>query len=209
VTVPRTIPTFAVDARRALLGAAVVALALATAIDVAATTNRLHARVAALGRSRPVAVLRRDLPAGARLERDDLRTAMRHEAPLGAMPVGRARGRRLGVPLLRGAVVTARALRAAAVVVPEGTRAIRLRSEDARRLQAGDRVDVLVTLDPDRTGGGEPTRTVVERVAVLDVVPPRVGGPAAVLAVPAAYVPRAAYAASSGTITLARVPDRP
>ena len=37
----------------------------------------------------------------------------------------------------------------------------------------------------------------------------RSGGPAAVLAVPVALVPRAAFAASSGTITLARVPDGP
>lgn len=205
---PRTVPT-TTDLRRVLLGVAVLALALATALDVATTTSRLHARVEALGRSRTVAVARRDLPAGTRLERRDLRDATRHEVPYGAIPVARARGRRLGLPLLRGTVVTQRALRADAAPVPAGTRAVRLRSEDARRLRTGDRVDVLVTLDPERSGGGEPTRTVVEGVGVLAVEPPRSGGPAAVLAVPVALVPRAAFAASNGAITLARVPDGP
>jgi Flp pilus assembly protein CpaB len=207
--VSRTIPTIAVDPRRALLGVAVVALALATAYDVAATTARLHARADALGASRTVAVARRDLPAGTRLASRLLRDVTRHEVPPGAIPVEGARGQHLGLPLLRGAVVTRRALRVDAAPVPAGTRAVRLRSEDARRLRTGDRVDVLVTLDPERSGGGEPTRTVVEAVGVLAVEPPRAGGPAAVLAVPVALVPRAAFAASNGTITLARVPDGP
>lgn len=204
---PRTIPSTRPDLRRALLGAAVVGLALVTALDVAVTTNRLHARADALGRVRTVAVARRDLAAGTRLTRGTLRAVPRHEAPRDALGPAAARGRRLGLPLLRGAVITARALRAGAVTVPTGTRAVRLRSEDARRLQAGDRVDVLVTLDPDRVPEGEPTRMVAERVTVLAVEPPRAAGPAAVLAVPVEYVPRAAFAAANGTITLVRVPD--
>lgn len=195
------------DLRRVALGGLVGVLALTTAIDVGTTQRRLHRRAEALGRARVVAVARHDLVVGSHLARRDLRAVSRHEVAPGALSPRAARGRRLAIPLLRGSVVTARALGPASRGVPVGTRAVRLRSADARRLHPGDRVDVLVTLDADRPAGDEPTLTVAAAVEVLDVERDRSEDAAAVVAIPVAFVPRAAFATASGTITLARVPD--
>ncbi|MEY3361392.1 MAG: hypothetical protein RL531_1111 [Actinomycetota bacterium] len=90
-----------------------------------------------------------------------------------------------------------------------GTRAVRVVAPGAR-VRPGDRVDLLVTLDPDRYPDSEPTRAVGEAFTVLSVdrddADPSVRG--MTLAVPRALVPRVAFAATAGTLTVAVVPDR-
>lgn len=90
-----------------------------------------------------------------------------------------------------------------------GTRAVRVVAPGAR-VRAGDRVDLLVTLDPDRFPGSEPTRAVGEGLVVLDVdrddADPSARG--VTLSVPRPLVARVAFAATAGTLTLAVVPDR-
>jgi Flp pilus assembly protein CpaB len=80
----------------------------------------------------------------------------------------------------------------------------------AARVRPGDRVDLLVTLDPDRYPGSEPTRAVGEALPVLavdrDDVDPTARG--VTLAVPRDLVTRVAFATTAGTLTLAVVPDR-
>ncbi|MEY4008061.1 MAG: hypothetical protein RLZZ467_1116, partial [Gemmatimonadota bacterium] len=77
------------------------------------------------------------------------------------------------------------------------------------RVRPGDRVDVLVTLDPERYPAAEPTRSVGEGLVVVavdrDDAEPDARG--VTLAVPRALVPRVAFAATAGTLTLAVVPD--
>jgi len=89
------------------------------------------------------------------------------------------------------------------------TRAVRVVAP-AARVRPGDRVDLLVTLDPDRYPGSEPTRAVGEAFPVLavdrDDADPTARG--VTLAVPRALVARVAFAGTAGTLTLAVVPDR-
>ncbi len=89
------------------------------------------------------------------------------------------------------------------------SRAVRVVAPVAR-VRPGDRVDLLVTLDPDRYPGSEPTRAVGEAFAVLavdrDDADPTARG--VTLAVPRALVARVAFATTAGTLTLAVVPDR-
>jgi len=67
-----------------------------------------------------------------------------------------------------------------------------------------------VTLDPERYPATEPTRRVGEDLVVVDVdrdgADPDARG--VTLAVPRTLVPRVAFAATAGTLTLAVVPDR-
>ncbi|MFM7061436.1 MAG: RcpC/CpaB family pilus assembly protein [Actinomycetes bacterium] len=90
-----------------------------------------------------------------------------------------------------------------------GTRAVGIVAAGAR-VRPGDRVDLLLTLDPDRYPGAEPTRTVGDGLAVLavdrDASDP--SARAVTLAVPRRLVARVAFATTAGTLTLAVVPDR-
>ena len=90
-----------------------------------------------------------------------------------------------------------------------GTRGVRVEVPGAR-VRAGDRVDVLVTLDPDRYPSAEPTREVGRALVVLatdrDGPDPTARG--VTLAVPETLVARVAFAATAGVLTLAVVPDR-
>ena len=91
---------------------------------------------------------------------------------------------------------------------PRGSRALRVVAPRVR-VRPGDRVDVLVTLDAERFPSAEPTRTVGDGLTVLAVDQDRADPDAqgVTLAVPRALVPRVAFAATSGTLTLAVVPD--
>lgn len=97
----------------------------------------------------------------------------------------------------------------ATATAPPGTRAVRIVAQPVR-VRPGDRVDVLVTLDPDRYPDVEPTRSVGDGLTVVAVdrngADPDARG--VTLAVPRALVPRVAFAATSGVLTLAVVPDR-
>jgi len=102
-----------------------------------------------------------------------------------------------------------RSARPTAPLAPRGTRAVRVVAPRVR-VHVGDRVDVLVTLDPERYPAAEPTRRVGEDLVVVDVdrdgADPDARG--VTLAVPRTLVPRVAFAATAGTLTLAVVPDR-
>lgn len=98
--------------------------------------------------------------------------------------------------------------RGSAPVAARGTRAVRVVAPRVR-VRPGDRVDVLVTLDPERYPAAEPTRSVGDGLTVIavdrDDAEPDARG--VTLAVPRGLVPRVAFAATAGTLTLAVVPD--
>lgn len=192
--------------RRALfLRIAAALLALITAIDVASTINQLHRRSDALGRTYPVVVARRDLPAGHKILRSDLGSMQLHSPPPNPEVRAHAIGERVDIPVLKGNVVTTRHLGASNNLLPQGTRGVRVVSNDARQLHARDVVDVFVTLDPERFSGGEPTREVISGATIIRI--DRTSeGTSATLAVPLDLVPRVAFAVASGVITLASVP---
>lgn len=179
-------------------------LALITAIDVGSTIKQLHQRSDALGRTYTVAVARHDLQAGHKIVSSDLRSIQLHSPPPNPKVPAQAVGAQIATPVLKGNVVTKRHLGVAKAALPEGMRGVRVVSDDARQLHARDVVDVFVTLDPDRFTGGEPTREVISGVTVIRI--DRTSeGTAATLAVPLELVPRVAFSAASGVITLASV----
>ncbi|MBJ7513687.1 MAG: hypothetical protein JHC94_05135 [Acidimicrobiia bacterium] len=192
--------------RRALfLRIAAALLALITAIDVASTINQLHRRSDALGRTYPVVVARRDLPAGHKILRSDLGSMHLHSPPPNPEVRAHAIGERVDIPVLKGNVVTTRHLGTSNNLLPAGARGVRVVSNDARQLHARDVVDVFVTLDPERFSGGEPTREVISGATIIRI--DRTSeGTSATLAVPLDLVPRLAFAVASGVITLASVP---
>lgn len=191
--------------RALLLRVAAALLALITAIDVASTINELHSRSEALGRIYTVVVARHDLPAGHKIVSSDLRSIQLHSPPPRPEVPAHAIGEQIATPVLKGNVVTTRHLGTSKYSLPTGTRGVRVLSNDARQLHAQDVVDVYVTLDPERFNGGEPTREVISGARIIRV--DRTSeGTAATLAVPLELVPRVAFAAASGVITLASVP---
>ena len=191
--------------RALLLRVAAALLALITAIDVASTINQLHRRSASLGRTYTVGVARRDLPEGHKIVSSDLRSIQLHSPPPRPEVPAHAIGEQIATPVLKGNVVTTRHLGTSKNSLPTGTRGVRVLSNDARQLHAQDVVDVYVTLDPERFNGGEPTREVISGARIIRV--DRTSeGTAATLAVPLELVPRVAFAAASGVITLASVP---
>ena len=118
-------------------------------------------------------------------------------------------GAGLGLLPHRASTATRRAERPRAPAAPRDTRAVRVVAPRVH-VRRGDRVDLLVTLDPERYPDVEPTRGVGEGFMVMavdhDGADPDATG--VTLAVPRALVPRVAFAATSGAITLAVVPER-
>ncbi|MGE0795758.1 MAG: hypothetical protein AB7O29_10520 [Acidimicrobiia bacterium] len=84
---------------------------------------------------------------------------------------------------------------ALAARLPPGTRGIAVPNEAGPPLEDGDRVDVLVTLDP---ATARPTTTVTRSALVLDV-----GDDAVTVAVALDDAERVAFAAAAGLVTLA------
>ncbi|MEI8336978.1 MAG: hypothetical protein WCG37_08920 [Actinomycetes bacterium] len=191
--------------RAFLLRVAASLLALITAIDVASTINQLHSRSEALGRTYTVVVARRDLLAGHKILSSDLRSIQLHSPPPDPEVRAHAIGEQIATPVLKGNVVTRRHLGVAEAALPDGTRGVRVVSDDARQLHARDVVDVYVTLDPERFSGGEPTRQVIGGARIMRIDRTSEGS-AATLAVPLELVSRVAFAVASGVITLASVP---
>ncbi|MGE3621138.1 MAG: SAF domain-containing protein [Acidimicrobiia bacterium] len=160
------------------------------------------------GRSVEVVVATRDVAAGEALgpgavERRDLPRAL---VPPGALsevgPDRTARG-----PLYEGEIVLAGrvapdGLTGVAARVPAGHRAVAvpLGAEAAPPLEVGDRVDVLVAVDPAAAGGGPPGFAVAEGVLVVDV-----GEDAVTVAVARPDAARVAVAMGQGLVTLALV----
>jgi Flp pilus assembly protein CpaB len=156
-------------------------------------------------RTAGVVVSAADLPAGHVLGAHDLE---QRSLPVAAVPDGALASRPLGQalrhPVRRGEVLVEDrlapgGLRGLAARLPAGHRAVALPADPSVTppLEAGDRVDVLVSVDPTAVSGA-PTFVLAPGVLVLDV-----GELAVTVAVPASDAPRVAFAAASGSIALA------
>lgn len=185
---------------------AALALAALTAIVV----SRVGAEAGNLARHygplRPVVVATRVVEAGAEVTAADvalrdLPTGFRPEAALGSEDevVGRTAVARLeaGQTVLAPHLAP-EGLRGIAAVLPPGTRAVAVpRGGATPPVQRGDVVDVLATLDPALTGGGDPTFPVAVGALVVDAGPDLdtvAVDPEAAMAV--------AFAVASGSVTL-------
>jgi Flp pilus assembly protein CpaB len=202
--------------RTALAWAAAVVVAAVTAAVVLSSLASLRHQDQAFGALHPVVVARRDLAVGTRITRADLGTRrIRGEAPdADALPLARAVGRVVRVPLLRGAIVTDRHVTDAhreglGGVVPAGRRAVRVVVEHGARPTVGDVVDVLATFDPATIGDDrDPTVVVAPGVTVIAVDTPADASDTVgvtVLVTPAEST-RLAFSAAAGTIALALAP---
>jgi Flp pilus assembly protein CpaB len=206
-------------------------VALVTARFVATDLATLHRRASSLGPRVAVVVAARDVPLGATVARGDVRTVTMYSstAPRGALhDVDDAVGRVVIVPALRDSALVARQLaparrRGLAAVVPDGSRAVRVRTDDGLRPRRGDVVDVLLSLDPSVLGGGDDgdgdaegdgangATTVVHAALVLavDGDESRVetsSGPGVTLLVTEREARAVAFAAANGSLTLALAP---
>jgi pilus assembly protein CpaB len=175
--------------RRGRRRRAALLLALALACGGLAA-SQVHERVqsveARVGSPVPVAVARRDLPAGARIRPADvsIRAVPARFAPPDALGgPGQVAGLRTAVPVAAGAYLTQGALgaarggpRSSAGPLRPGERAVEVAVAGGDALSAsvhpGSRVDVLVSSEP-RAGGGR-TELALEDVELLGL---RAGGP--------------------------------
>lgn len=190
---------------------ATAVLALATILVVTGVVGRAEARSARFGDLVPAAVARTDLAAGTRLTVEDVEV---RRLPADLVPDGALteipEGAVLADAVRRGEVLPGSRLAPAGASplvaqLPPGTRALAVPAgPGALPLEPGDAVDVLATLDPSATGGGEPTVTVARDALVVDV-----GAGAVSLAVTEAQAPRVAYAVTAGAVTLAAVSADP
>jgi len=200
---------------------AAIVVALLTARLVATDLATLHRRAAELGPLRPVLVAADDLPLGATLRRTDVRVVRMYAStvPRGALHAEHdAVGRVVAVPVLRGATVLARHLARAHrsgldAVVPDGSRAIRVVTDDGLRPRPGDVVDVLVSLDPSQVaqaGGGKGALTVAKAARVLAVDAGGASGvakgPGVTLLVTEQEAHAVAFAVANGALMLALAP---
>jgi Flp pilus assembly protein CpaB len=206
---------------RALLAwLAAVAVALVTARVVATDLATLHRRAESLGPLRDVVVAATDLPLGATVRAADLDVVARHAS---TVPAGTLRdaddaiGRIVAVPVLRGAAlhgrhVTERHRRGTGALVPAGSRAVRIVTDDGLRPRPGDVVDVLVSLDPSlvaQEGGGRAAMTVAGAARVLavdDGNDTAATGPGVTLLVTEQEAHAVAFAVANGALMLALAP---
>lgn len=144
--------------------------------------NRASQSAAVKVVSAPIVVAKADLPAGQRLEAQDLAV---QQWPQGHLPPGslsqpeQAQGRVLKGPAVAGEVILASKLApegtlgGLSAVVPEGYRAITVHVDEvvgvAGFLQPGDRVDVFMTVDKGPFQNDPATRLVLQDVPVLAV----------------------------------------
>lgn len=203
--------------RAAVFGALAVVVAIATAAIVVDALTSLRHQDEAYGALRDIVVAGHDLTVGTQLRRADVeirRLRGDPPAPGAVTDPDRVVGQVVRVPLLRGAVVTARHLTGAhrpglGGVVPPGRRAFRLVVEHSLRPTPGDLVDVLATFDPQTLGDGQdPTVLVAAAVPVLASEPAAEGSDtvAVTVLVTAPTSRRLAFSAASGALSLALAP---
>lgn len=207
--------------RAALLWAASAIVAIVTAATVVSMVSSLRHQDETFGRLHTVVVARHDLPVGSRLTGSDLALSkLRGEAPATdtIRVTASAVGRIVRVPMLRGALVTARHLSATrrsglGDVVPNGQRAVRLVIEHGLRPTAGDLVDVYATFDPQTLGDNlDPTVLVAPAVMVIAVDPTGTdtGATGDTVGITVLVSPhqasRLAFSTASGTLSLALAP---
>jgi Flp pilus assembly protein CpaB len=204
--------------RALLLWIAAAVVAVATAAYVANVLVSLRHQDEAYGRVRSVVVAAHDLPLGHRVHASDLGARhLRGDVADALTRPATAVGEVVRVPLLRGALVTARHLAAKQRdgrdgTVPAGLRSMRVVVEDGVQPQPGDPVDIYATFDPQTVGDGvEPTLTVADAVPVLatDHASGTAGASDAIgvtVLVTPTQAKRLAFASAAGTIAIAVAP---
>jgi len=206
---------------RVLIAWTIVAVvAIVTARVVASDLAALHRRARNLGPDVHVLLAARDLPLGATISANDLRTVIRPAAtvPPDAMRDSKdTTGRVVALDLARDDVVRAahlapRERTGLDGIVPVGRRAVHLRVADGFRPAVGAVVDVLAAFDPGAGADGPPDRanTVARGARVLAVDDPAAsgpeGGPGVTLLVTEDEAGAVAYAASNGSVSIAVAP---
>jgi Flp pilus assembly protein CpaB len=187
----------------------VVAVAAATtAVLVTSVLSSAQAVRAGWGDTRPVAVVRRAVDAGARLAPGDVEVVDWPDALVPSDALSHLPDRAIarvaladGEPLLATRLVRGGAGRVAATL-PSGTRAVAVPTAPgtAPPVEVGDRVDVLVAVAPDAAGGGPPGFAVATDALVVAVA-----DDAVTVAVERSEAPRVAAALGMGAVTLALV----
>ena len=208
--------------RAVLLWTAAALVSLATAFAVGNTLVSLKHQDQEFGRVHVVVVATHDLTLGTRVRSTDLRARRvrggQEPGALGA--TADAVGHVVSVPVLEGAVLTARHLAPRTRdgrdgVVPAGMRAMRVVLEHTTRPEPGDTVDLLATFDPAIVGpSSDPTLAVAEAVTVIAVDDAGSGETGAdaggALGVTVLVRPeqarRLAFAAATGTLALSVAP---
>jgi Flp pilus assembly protein CpaB len=200
-----------------LAWAAAVVVVLLTVRVVAGDLGSLHRRAHSLGADVDVVLALHDLPLGATVSANDLRTVRRPSTTISSDALrdpARAVGRLVAVPLLRDEAVGARHLvTRAGGIVPEGGRAVHVVVKDGFQPPVGSLVDVLATYDPSIATAGAPGQATVvaraARVLVLAGTAPNGtsdGSTGVTLVVTEAEARSVAYAASIGEVSLALAP---
>lgn len=205
------------------LWAGALALAVVTGVVIAGDLATIRRRAATLGPLRSVVVATRDLHVGSTVTATDVSTRRVHasQLPYGAVTDRSAvLGRVVQVTVLRDAYIGYRNLAARRRAgldgaLPEGTRAMRVVTEDGLRPEVGSAVDVYAAVDQDRlgTGSAEPGGAVVVAAGVLVLAidaPEASGGVSGdlgvTLLVDDAQAADLAFASGRGTLVLALVP---
>jgi Flp pilus assembly protein CpaB len=198
-----------------------VIVALVTARVVATDLATLHRRAASLGPMHGIVVATTDLPLGATVRRADINVVRMYASTVprdAVRGVAEVVGKVVAVPVLRGATVLERHLVGArragiAGLVPAGSRAIRIVTDDGLRPQRGAVVDVLMTLDPSidaSPDGGAAATTVAKAARVLAVDGGgeigAANGPGVTLLVSEREAHAVAFAAVNGVLMLALAP---
>lgn len=190
--------------------AVAVAVALATTLLVAGLAGRASSLSSRYGALRPVVVADRDIGLGRVIEADDVSERQvpaslvpgdapdREDEVLGRVVVAPAVA---GLPLVPGHLAPTGSVGLSALV-PDGSRAVAVpNSSSATPVRAGDRVDVLATLDPAAAPDLEPTFVVAAAAVVVDVTESAV-----TVAVSPDEAKRVAYSTVQGAVTLSLLP---
>lgn len=189
-------------------------LAIATIALVTAQLQELRAQKTKFGRIVNVVVARRDVPAGSVVTPSDLRTEKFHEQtlPEGALRSTKELINRVVVsPMLEGQVVVDRALADADrsslnAITPTGFRTLRVPLGTSVEPEPGDRVDLIVSFDPQVVGEGFDPAFTVARAALVISVDRNRDEPGITLRVTEDEVPKVAFAITRGTVSVVVAP---
>jgi Flp pilus assembly protein CpaB len=193
-----------------------VVVAVVTASIVFGDLATLHRRANSLGPLREVLVAAHDVPLGTTLGANDVRVVSRYASTIPEHAVLRrddAVRRVVAVPMLAGSVVlegnlTAANRRGLEGLVPLGSRAVRIRTDDGMQPPVGAVVDVLAALDPtiSETGRADVVARAARVLAVDESDDARADGVGVTVLVTDAEAGGLAFAAANGVLTLALAP---
>lgn len=189
--------------RPSLFWVAAVVLAALTGLIMARFVAGAQQGAARWGEMRPTLVATTDLAPGTALGPADaeVRSLPRSVVPAAALDQ-LADGQVVAEPILAGEAVVAdrlapSGLSPTAAILDPGARGIAVPASAGLPLEVGDRVDVLVTFDPETVGDGEPTFPIARSAPVADV-----GEEAVTLSVSEEEAVRVAFALTAGVVTL-------